>query len=151
VFLLADAFGSRADSVVVPVTLATNNPAPPAVKMTEVTVNAPAVIGPAVPNTPIAITFTNAGGTFSQGAIRLTLAQGFSLRFLSPNTAIDCGGGIGVIPPGGCTVNTKFYASNQSQGTGTLVAGPANLMLQLVDPSNNVIASQIVHVTLATP
>ena len=61
---------------------------------------------------------------------------------------LDCGGGAGVLPHGTCTVAFTAQASNQTGGSGSLIAGPANLALRIEAPDGSVLASTITSVTL---
>ena len=46
--------------------------------------------------------------------------------------AVECGGAAGVLSPGACAAATTFFASNEAEGTGTLVPGDAFLVVRLV-------------------
>jgi hypothetical protein len=157
VFVLKDRT-AVADTVIVPVTLASNAPptTPPPTSPTPsigaVAVSGAAVIGAPGPNTPVAITFGNTGGAVPNGALRMMILQGSSERYAtSGSLPFNCGSGNGVVPTGGCTVNATFFASNTAPGTGTFTAGAAKLIVYLVDPANAVLATKTVPLTLAAP
>lgn len=155
VFVLADFTGDVADTVLVPVTLASNAPptmpppTAPAASIGTVTISTAATIGAPGP-TPIAIAVGNTGGTLTNASLRMMVLQGSSERYATNGSqAFDCGSGTGVVPSGGCTINTSFFVSNTSPGTGSFSAGAAKLIIYVVDPANAIISTKTVPVTLA--
>src|SRR6185312_9837032 len=77
VFALKGFTGDVADSVLVPITLASKTPTPPpaptptapAASIGTVTINGAATIGAPGPNTPVAISVGNTGGTLSNASL----------------------------------------------------------------------------------
>jgi hypothetical protein len=65
-------------------------------------------------------------GVLLQGEI----VQGLTRR-AAGGTMVNCGSGIGVFPPGTCTITFGASASNSAGGGGTLEPGPATFELQL--------------------
>lgn len=151
VFVLADALSDVADSVLVPVTLASSAPpTAPAPSIGTVTINGAATIGAPGPNTPVAIAVGNTGSTLSNASLRMMVLQGSSGHAATNGSqAFDCGSGPGIVPTGGCTVNTTFFVSNTSVGSGSFSAGAARLVIYVLDQANAILATKIVSVTLA--
>jgi hypothetical protein len=68
-------------------------------------------------------------------------------------TLVSCGGAAGVLPTTTttpCTVSTAASASNTNDGTGTLVAGPATLVVRLRQ-GTTVLESSSFDITLVAP
>jgi len=94
-----------------------------------------AVIGTPGPNVPVSIQLANPGASRTNTTIRIQVQQGTAARDAGGGTvAFNCGAGAGVIPAGGCTLNTHFAVSNVSSGSGTFAPGAATLGVIITDP-----------------
>jgi uncharacterized protein YjdB len=82
--------------------------------------------------------------------IQKWISQG-SARRAAGGALIYCGQGSGVLPPGTCVETEVAWASNLTAGTGTLVAGPAVLIVEVRTISGQVLDSRQVNVTLTLP
>ena len=65
----------------------------------------------------------NSGGPLSTVVLQAVIEQPGVIKAAS-GWSVDCGAGVGVLPPGNCDSTQTFHAQN-SIGTGTLVGGPA--------------------------
>jgi hypothetical protein len=77
------------------------------------------------------------------------VAQGSAMRAAGGSVGVYCPETPnGEVPPGDCTWHSDAGAFNEAFGTGTLVAGPAALVVELSDADENVIDTFSVPITL---
>jgi hypothetical protein len=86
------------------------------------------------------------------------LIQGYvvqgTARRATGGSLVTCGSNPGVLPQGTCTTPISVGVSNSGSGTGTLVAGPATIELNLIQSTgsgNKTLDVKSVSVTLAVP
>jgi hypothetical protein len=119
----------------IPITLAAATPAPTATIGT-VNVQGTPIIGVPGPTVPLSVQLVNPGTAIPNATVRIQVQQGAAARDAGGGTlAFNCGSGAGVIPTGGCTLNTHFAVSNATSGSGTFVAGAATLGIIINDPA----------------
>ena len=89
------------------------------------------------PGTSYTATIQNPANSLQNVLLQGEIVQGETRR-AAGGTMVSCGGGIGVFPPGMCTITFGTGASNSNGGGGTLVAGPATFELQLTQAGGGV-------------
>lgn len=84
--------------------------------------------------------------------LQAEVVQGSSYRGAA-GANVDCGAGQGVLPAGTCTMSWLVATSNGAAGEGTLVPGPAELVLTLWQGFTVPVAQDVVRVrvTLVNP
>jgi len=93
-------------------------------------------------------TIQNDGSPLSGIIAQLWVTQGTTFR-AAGGASVDCGGALGDLPTGSCTITGTAFANNGGAGAGTLTAGAAVLELDLrMSPGVRVLAGQRVNVTL---
>lgn len=75
-------------------------------------------------------TVSNAGPAIQDVVLNGYIRQGTAQRGFARAT-IDCGVGAGVLSSGSCAINGTYSANNVDLGSGTLVPGPATLVVPL--------------------
>jgi hypothetical protein len=100
------------------------------------------------PSKSFTATVVNPGVGRSNISVRAYVSQGSAIRYSTPSL-VNCGSGAGVLPNGNCLASGTYFASNTAQGTGTLIAGPANFGVQILDAGGNVLGGGFVNGTLA--
>ena len=96
-------------------------------------------------------TITNPGSAIHGVVLQGTVIQGSTQR-AAGGTQINCGGGLGVLPSGTCTISFTAAASNSGSGNGTFVPGAATFQLQLIQSAatTTVLDTKTVNVTLVS-
>jgi hypothetical protein len=90
-----------------------------------------AIDGPA---TNYTATIQNPASSMQGVLLQGWIVQGATKR-AAGGTLVTCGSGVGVFPPGTCSMTSSAGASNSSSGNGTLVPGAATFELQLIQSS----------------
>lgn len=106
--------------------------------------------GTAVPYT---VTLRNPNRTeMIETFLQAEVVQGSSYRGAA-GANVDCGAGQAVLPAGTCTMSWLVATSNGAAGEGTLVPGPAELVLTLWQGFSTPVAQDVVRVrvTLENP
>ncbi len=135
--------GVIVDSVNVPITLV----APPT--FASVTPAGVAKIGLPGPIVNYTATLSYAGAPIANASVKVRIIQGTANREANSGPVnVNCGAGDGTIPAGSCTFSSIFFATNTGVGVGQFVPGAAQLQIQLSDPLNGVLATQLVPITL---
>lgn len=100
-------------------------------------------------------TVTNLGGRLTDVALRTWITQGLFTRRAAGVFPIVCSGPPGVLPKGTCVVSgDSMIAARSAAGTGTLAAGPARALVELVQVIGGdsiVVDSRAVPITLTPP
>ena len=98
---------------------------------------------------------TNQGSRLTDIAVRSWIVQGPFTSHAGGAFAVDCGGQTGTLPKGACTVSGDSALANSSAaGTGTLAAGPAQAVVELVHVITGdtiVLDSRVAAVTVLPP
>jgi hypothetical protein len=89
------------------------------------------------PGTSYTTTIHNPANSLQNVLLQGEIVQGETRR-AAGGTMVICGSGVGVFPPGTCTITFGAGASNSAGGGGTLVTGPATFELQLIQVSGGV-------------
>ncbi len=98
------------------------------VKQLQLASNTLGIEGPAVTGTVI---IGNSGAPIDNVTLRGTLVQGAATR-LAASAQLTCAGTPGTLPNGTCSMTISVAASNAADGSGTLVAGAALFVLDVV-------------------
>jgi hypothetical protein len=96
-------------------------------------------------------TLNNPGPALSGVLLQGIMVQGTTRR-AAGGLSVTCGGGIGVLPTGSCTINFSAVASNTTGGSGTLVPGAGVFELSLIQSTGSgdlTFDTKTVNVTLA--
>jgi hypothetical protein len=89
------------------------------------------------PATSYTATILNPANSLQNVLLQGEIVQGLTRR-AAGGTMVTCGSGVGVFPPGACTITFGANASNSAGGSGTLLSGPATFELQLTQASGGV-------------
>jgi hypothetical protein len=110
-----------------------------------------AIIGGSGNAVPYTMTINNPGSAQQFVIYQSNIIQGTAKRAAGSGW-INCTGSIGVLPTGDCTQHLNYVASNGSTGSGTLVAGSASLVIDVINAaSGKLLATRTVPVVLKNP
>lgn len=100
-------------------------------------------------------TITNQGTKLTGVALRSWVTQGPYTRRAAGLSLVDCRGALGLLPSGTCTqAGDTLSASNGAGGRGTLAAGNATALVELVrlfDGDTGVVDSRTLPITITRP
>ena len=109
-------------------TVEVNLVATPAITSLALTSTTLAIDGP---GTTYTVTMNNPASSLQGVLIQGYMVQGATRR-AAGGASLTCGGSVGVMTPGVCTMTFGTSAANQNGGSGTLVPGPATFELNLI-------------------
>jgi hypothetical protein len=100
------------------------------------------------PSTGWTATMQNPAKSLQNMVLQGAIVQGPAIRTTGA-LQVSCGSAPGVLPPGTCTISSSAGAANSNAGLGTLVPGPAQFQLSLIQ-GQTTIDMKSVAVTLVS-